>query len=63
MGIKCCYGCVAPKRYLGCHDHCPEYKEEKAQLEKGKAAKTVQQGITNQKYAGVYRVQRRKGVK
>ena len=20
-----CYGCEAPKRYLGCHDRCPEY--------------------------------------
>lgn len=19
-----CYGCVAPKRHLGCHDRCPE---------------------------------------
>lgn len=63
MTIKCCYGCVAPKRYLGCHDHCPDYAKEKAQLEKDTAAKAVQQGITNQKYDGVYRAQRRKGKK
>lgn len=25
-----CHGCVAPKRYPGCHDRCKEYKEWKA---------------------------------
>ena len=29
MAITCCYGCVAPKRHPGCHDHCPEYNEER----------------------------------
>ena len=29
--VKCCKGCVPPKRYPGCGDHCKEYKEEKAQ--------------------------------
>lgn len=28
--IKCCRNCVAPKRYPGCHDRCPEYLKEKA---------------------------------
>jgi hypothetical protein len=28
--VKCCNGCVPPKRYPGCGDHCKEYKEEKA---------------------------------
>lgn len=27
--ILCCKGCVPPKRHPGCHDHCPEYLEEK----------------------------------
>ena len=31
MGIRCCNGCVAPKRYPGCHGSCPEYIKEKAQ--------------------------------
>lgn len=31
MGIRCCNGCVAPKRYPGCHGSCPEYIEEKAE--------------------------------
>ena len=29
MAIQCCRHCVAPKRYPGCHDHCPEYQAEK----------------------------------
>lgn len=32
MGISCCNGCVAPKRYPGCHGSCPEYIKEKAEL-------------------------------
>lgn len=31
MGIKCCYGCVPPKRYPGCGATCPEYIKEKAE--------------------------------
>ena len=23
--IRCCYGCVPPKRYPGCHAVCEEY--------------------------------------
>lgn len=25
-----CHGCVAPKRYPGCHDKCKDYKKWKA---------------------------------
>ena len=25
--FECCMGCVAPKRYPGCHDICSEYKK------------------------------------
>ena len=35
--IKCCMDCVAPKRYPGCHDRCPEYLKEKAEYERLKA--------------------------
>ena len=24
MKITCCLGCVPPKKYLGCQDHCPD---------------------------------------
>lgn len=34
--IKCCKDCVAPKRHLGCHDTCKEYKKEKAEHEAAK---------------------------
>ena len=37
MAIKCCKGCVAPKRHPGCHGHCPEYKKEKVEHEERKA--------------------------
>lgn len=30
MAITCCKDCKAPKRYPGCHDHCPAYQEAKA---------------------------------
>ncbi len=34
MSIKCCKDCVPPKRYPGCGANCPEYKEERKQLDK-----------------------------
>ena len=37
MAIKCCYGCVAPKRHTACWAHCTEYAEEKAAHDKRKA--------------------------
>ena len=30
---RCCKGCVAPKRHVGCHATCPEYVKENAQNE------------------------------
>lgn len=38
MRITCCNNCVAPKRYPGCHDKCPEYKEQRAEFDKEKEA-------------------------
>lgn len=35
--MKCCHGCIPPKRHPGCHDHCPEYIAEKEAHEKRKA--------------------------
>lgn len=31
--IKCCKGCVAPKRHVGCHDTCKDYIKEKQENE------------------------------
>ena len=65
MAINCCYGCVAPKRYPGRHDHCPDIAKQKAQRDKEMAAvrqkKAIQVGITSQKIDGVLRACRRKG--
>ena len=64
--IRCCYGCVAPKRYPGCHGRCPEYLEEKAQDDREKAEinrrKRVNDGLIQEKYAGLkkaYKAHRR----
>ena len=38
MAIYSCKGCVAPKRYPGCHGQCPEYLKEKAEYDAMKAA-------------------------
>ena len=65
ISFNCCYGCVAPKRYPGCHDHCPEYIEQKAQNDKDREEamrkKLIGSGITSQKIAGVMRANRKKG--
>ena len=37
MAIYCCKGCVAPKRYPGCHSTCQEYIEQKETHEKRRA--------------------------
>lgn len=35
--IYSCKGCIPPKRYPGCHDHCPEYLEAKKKHDEEKA--------------------------
>ena len=63
MAIKCCYGCVPPKRHKACWGHCPDYAKEKAIDEEKKAAenkrKAIASGITAQKSDGVYRAYRK----
>ena len=34
MAIKCCNGCVPPKRNPYCHGSCPEYLAEKAEYDR-----------------------------
>lgn len=67
MAIKCCHPCKPPKRYPGCHDHCPEYAKERAQHDKDTAAYKkklrTEAGITSQKINGVVRANRMKGRK
>ena len=59
MSIKCCNGCVPPKRHEACWGHCPDYNTEiimnivtQAPAEKEKKAK---QSIIAQKFDGVDR--------
>lgn len=64
MSFDCCMPCKPPKRYPGCHDHCPEYAAAKAKRERAQAEQRNAQGITAQKYAGVRRAfKKRKGGK
>lgn len=59
MAIKSCNGCVAPKRYPGCHGVCPEYIQEKAEYEAKKAeeakARYIRNGLIQQQYNAVTR--------
>lgn len=48
--MKCCYGCVSPKRYPGCHSHCPEYIAERAEYDRRKAAEDKKNAVSN----GIY---------
>lgn len=67
MAIKCCNGCVAPKRHTGCHGHCPEHIEEKAvhdeQMEAERKRKAISHGITAQRTAGVTKALRERRYK
>ena len=50
MAIKCCNGCVAPKRHTACWDHCPEYLAEKEQDEKEKAKDRLKRKVSSDIY-------------
>ena len=60
--ILCCKGCVAPKRYPGCHCHCPEYIKEQAVYEVKKAElerqKAIRDGLDAQAIASAYRAKK-----
>jgi hypothetical protein len=60
MVINCCNGCVAPKRYPGCHSHCNEYIAERAEYDRMKAIhdkeRDVRVGIYQQRSDKAYKV-------
>ena len=62
MVIKCCMGCVAPKRHPGCHGSCQEYQAEKTEYDKRKAEynrdNAVQSGLTAQRTASILKAQK-----
>ena len=51
MRINCCKGCVAPKRYPGCHDHCADYAAERAEYDRLKAAEEKRVKVKNDIYS------------
>jgi hypothetical protein len=65
--MKCCHGCVAPKRHTACWGHCPEYKEERAEYDRRKAIadheKDVAMSIYYQKSDSVHRALKKHGSK
>lgn len=51
MAIKCCYGCVPPKRHTACWGDCPEYLAEKAEDDAQKADYKKAQAVRNDIYS------------
>lgn len=64
VAIKCCNGCVPPKRTPTCKfdGTCDKYAKAKAQHDKEKAAidqkKRIENGLNTQAVLGVYRCQK-----
>lgn len=50
MAVKCCKGCVAPKRYPGCHNHCQEYLTARAEYDRLKEIYDRERNINNAIY-------------
>jgi hypothetical protein len=67
MVIKCCFGCVAPKRHTACWGHCPDYLAEKEEYKAKKAKddqrRNVKNSIYTQRTDKVVKAERRHGRK
>ena len=57
MAIRCCNGCVAPKRYPGCKANCTDYIIDnafhQAEREEQRKKKEISYGLAVQRSAGV----------
>ena len=64
MPIRCCNGCVAPKRHVGCHGTCPDYIREKAEhdalMEIERKKLSIKQGLADETYRAVQRAMKGK---
>ena len=64
MSIKCCNGCVPPKRTPTCHSTCPDYIREKAkheaELEAEFQRRSIRVGLMRQQERGVMKAAKRK---
>lgn len=49
--IECCRDCAPPKRRPGCHGSCPEYRMERAELDKKNAADYLKRYTKQNLYA------------
>ena len=64
MAIKCCNGCVPPKRtpYCHCKGNCPEWEAEKEKHDAEKDAadkkKSIECGLTSQVFKRVDRAEK-----
>lgn len=62
MKERSCYGCVAPKRYPGCHATCPDYAKDDAEHQARKAKererKHMESLLVSQKIGAVYKAMR-----
>ena len=59
MAIKCCNGCVPPKRNPTCHGSCPDYIREKtendARLAEENRKRSIKHGLNDETFRGVQR--------
>lgn len=60
--IECCHYCVPPKRRPGCHGSCPEYRIERAELDRKNAVelrkRKTKQNLDAQRAAAVKKATR-----
>lgn len=62
--IRCCYGCVPPKRSPTCHGTCPDYIAAKAEndrlVEQQRQENAISHGLYAQKLRNIDRAQKTK---
>lgn len=65
MSVKCCKGCVPPKRHTACWDTCPDYIAEKKEHEEKKEAerkrRDIEMAIYQQRGIAVRKALKRRG--
>lgn len=49
--IECCRDCAPPKRRPGCHGSCPEYRMERAELDRKNAEERAKRATRQNLYA------------
>lgn len=49
--IECCRYCTPPKRRPGCHGSCPEYRMERAELDRKNAEENRKRATRQNLYA------------